>query len=197
MNFTGSEKMKRIKKTAIISAVLLVVCVLIYVIKPIYYRVYPFDRFTVNYTVSYNGEEVKCAEKYYRFNSDGSPESVRDTGKHRFKIRGGHYGEYNIGLIIRSKELYVMTDCDDSFLALEPFDFKFNYFNTNWWHITDMHIYIDFLKVDGEWYADCKQVITEPDSDESGRTHTETFSCRVLLRDVNNYDYLPLSDVNG
>ena len=90
-----------------------------------------------------------------------------------------------------------MTDCDDSFLALEPFDFKFNYFNTNWWHITDMHIYIDFLKIDGEWYADCKQVITEPDVDESGRTHTDTYECRVLLKDVNNYEYLPLSDVNG
>lgn len=188
--------MKKLKKIAIAVAAVILICTLIYTIKPIYYRVYPFDRFMVNYTVSYNGERVRGEERYHRFEDD-EKKIIQGRDKGKFKIRGGHYGEYNIGFVIRSKELYVMTDCDDSFLALEPFDFKFNYFNTNWWHITDMHIYIDFLKIDGEWYADCKQVITEPDVDESGRTHTDTYKCRVLLKDVNNYEYLPLSDVNG
>ncbi|MBQ5591736.1 MAG: hypothetical protein IIU80_02195 [Clostridia bacterium] len=188
-------KKKKIKKSVIAAAALLIVCVLVYTVKPIYYRVYPFDRFTVNYTVSYNGERVRCEERYYSYEDEKTVVPGKDRGK--FKIRGSKYGTYDIGFIVRSKALYIMADYDEIFLALEPFDFKFNYFNTNWWHITDMHIYIDFLKIDGEWYADCKQVITEPDVDESGRTHTDTYECRVLLKDVNNYDYLPLSDANG
>ena len=188
-------KKKHFKKAGIAVAAVLIACVLIYTVKPIYYRVYPFNRFTVDYVISYNGEEVECSDKYCLY--DNGEETVRNVGKSRFKTRGGKYGDYKIGLTVRSKALYVMADCDDIFLGLEDFKFRFDYFNTNWWHITDFKIYVNFVNADGEWYADCKQVITEPDVDESGKTHTDTFEGRFLLKDINNYDSLPLSDANG
>lgn len=184
--------MKNSKKISIALAVIFLVCTLVYTIKPIYYRVYPFDRFTVNYTISYNGEEVRCKEKYYCFEDDNKI-PVRKTGKNRFKIRGGAYGIYNIGFVVDTKSLYALTDYNEDFLAIEPFDCSFRYFNTNWWHITDIDIYIDFFEADNEWYANCKMVITEPDVDESGRVHTDTLKGTFLVRDINNYDHLPLS----
>lgn len=183
--------MKSSKKIGIGLAVIFLVCTLIYTIKPIYYRVYPFDRFTVNYTISYNGKEVKCTEKYCRY--EDSNETVHKTRKNSFKTRGGKYGVYDIGFVVNSKSLYTLTDYNEDFLAIEPFDCCFSYFNTNWWHITDIDIYIDFFEADGEWYADCKMVITEPDVDESGRVHTDTLKGTFLVRDINNYDHLTLS----
>ncbi len=193
MNFTENKKFKKI---GIGLAVALLVCILIYIIKPIYYRVYPFDRFTVNYNISYNGEEVDCKEKYYSY-EDAEYQAVRNTGSKRFKIRGGSYGPYTIGLVVKPNDLYAATD-DDVFLSVQDdFKFSFYYFNTNWWHITDINIDIKFIELDGEWYVECKQVITEPDVDESGRTHTDAYEGKFLLKDINTYKYLPLSDEDG
>ena len=187
--------MNKGKKIGISLAAFVLVCLMIYAIKPVYYRVYPFSRLTVTYAISYNGEEVNCKETYYSFeDSDHTP--ALNIGKHSFKIRSSNYGMYDIGFIVDSKLLYGLTDYDETFLALDDFDFRFNYFNTNWWHITDIDIYIEFVKIDGEWYAECRQVITEPDIDESGKTHTNTYKGKVLLKEINNYKYIPLSDVN-
>lgn len=187
--------MKKSKKIGIGLAVVILVGLLTYTIKPIYYRVYPFNRFTITYAVNYNGEEVRCAERYFSFEDDEHI-TVRNTGKRSFKIRGGNYGRYTIGLVVDPKTLYGVTDCDETFLSLDDFNFRFDYFNTNWWHITDIEIYIEFVKIDGEWHAEYKQVITEPDIDESGKTHTDVYEGKILLKDINNYNYLPLSDTN-
>lgn len=178
MSFT---KNKQIKKIGIGLAAALLVCILIDIVKPIYYRVYPFDRFTVNYNISYNGEEVSCAEKYYRF--EDSRKNVRNAGKHRFKIHGGDYGEYEIGLVVDNETLYGMTE-DDIFLTFEDFEFKIVYFNANSWHITDIDINIEIVNKNGEWCAVYKVNYTEPDIDESGKTITESIEGEVLLKNL-------------
>ena len=64
MNFTESDTMKKFKRLGIVLAAVIVLCTLIYTIKPIYYRVYPFDRFTVNYTVSYNACSFNVSHQF-------------------------------------------------------------------------------------------------------------------------------------
>ena len=194
MNFTESDTMKKFKRLGIVLAAVIVLCTLIYTIKPIYYRVYPFDRFTVNYTVSYNGEEVKCREIYCLYEDEAV--SVRKSGAHRLKIRGGQYGIYDISFVVNTKSLYTLTDYNEDFLAIEPFDCRFRYFNTNWWHITDFDIHIDCFEADGEWYAKCIMNVSEPDADESGKVNNYTYEGTFPMREINNYEYLPLSDLN-
>lgn len=173
--------MRKIKIFIIALLVAVVSFVFMLTAVPIYHRIYPFSRFTINYSIMLNGENVECSEQYYYFEED--KKTVLDNDKGKFKIKGGDYGIYNFGLVADNEEMYNKTN-DEYFMDADDLDFKFVFFNTNSWHIADIDVDIQIKETDGEWYATCYVEYTYPHIDETGRRVTESKEEKIKLDDL-------------
>ena len=142
---------------AILFVFILVICAFNY--KWIYYRFYPFDRITGEYEISVNGNKINSIEEYYEYAKSGKIRLENDT--ENFKIKGGKYGRYEIGFVLSEDILYKLTN-DEIFKGKGNIDLSFSYFNTNWWHISDLDIEIDLVKENGEWYVCYDLKLEEP-----------------------------------
>lgn len=174
--------MNKKKKIAIALVSIILICLLVYIVKPIYYRIYPFNRFTVEYNISCEGNRVECSERYYMTDSDRKANiKGKDNGK--LKIKGGVYGIYDFVFVVDNETMYNITE-DKFFLDTEDLKFKINYFNTNSWHITKISVDIEITNINGEWYAVYQKSVTEPQSDMTSKTVTEKHESKVPLKDL-------------
>ena len=79
-----------------------------------------------------------------------------------FSIKGGEYGSYNISFVLDNKMLFRLTG-DTIFETYEANPvLTFQYFNTNWWHVTEMTLIAEIILVDDEWVVNTKVVYSEP-----------------------------------
>ncbi len=132
----------------VVLAALLLICACNY--KWIYYRIYPFDRITGEYEISVNGHEIDAVEKYYMY--DESDRISLKNSAEEFHIKGGKYGRYSLGFVLDSDVLFKLTN-DDKFKESDNIDLSVVYFNSNWWHISELDIEIDIVKENDEWYV--------------------------------------------
>lgn len=168
---------------AIALAFVLVICAFNY--EWIYYRVYPFDRITGEYEISVNGKEINNIDEYYEFENSGKLRLENDT--ENFKIKGGKYGGYKIGFLINEDTLYELTN-DETFKGNDNIDLSITYFNTNWWHISELDIEIDIVKDNGEWCVCYDVELEEPL--EGFEPYTSSIAKKIKLSDVNNVEIL-------
>lgn len=168
-------KKKIIAFTAVIIVALFVVIAFNY--KPIYYRLYPLDRITGTYSIKLNHGRITCSEPYYEYGGNDNKIKLENAAEN-FKIRAGKYGSYKIGFVIHSNDLYRITN-DPYFLGKDDIDLSVVYFNTNWWHITNIDIEIDIREENDEWYAFYVIAFTEPT--EEGNIVSNTVSQNVKL----------------
>lgn len=173
--------MAKKKKFAVTLISIILICLLIYTVKPIYYRVYPFNRFTVEYNISCEGKQVEYIKRYCVTDWDERIIKGKDDGK--FKVRGGVYGNYDFIFVVDNETLYNITK-DKFFLDSNDINLKTTYQNFNEWHITKISVDIEIIRIDGEWYAVYQKSVTEPLSDMTSKTVTEKSENKVPLKDL-------------
>lgn len=173
--------MAKKKKIAVILISIVLICLLIYTVKPVYYRVYPFNRFTVEYNISCEGNQVECIERYCVTDWDKRIIKGKDDGK--FKVRGGVYGNYDFIFVVDNETLYNITE-DKVFLDSNDINLKTTYQNFNEWHITKISVDVEIIRIDGEWYAVYQKSVTEPQSDMTSKTVTEKSENKVPLKEL-------------
>ncbi len=171
------------KKIILILTTILVFVLLIcaFNYKWIYYRFYPFDRITGEYEISVNGKEINVIDEYYQYGNDGKIRLPNDT--ENFKIKGGKYGRYEIGFVLSGDVLYKITN-DEKFKECEDIDLSIAYFNTNWWHISELDIEINIVKDNKEWYVCYNVELEEPL--ENFQITTFSVSKKIKLDEVHN-----------
>ena len=149
---------KRLLILAALFVAALIICAFNY--KWIYYRIYPFDRITGEYEISVNGKEIDTVDEYY---------------------------EYEIGFVLSEEVLYKLTN-DERFKGNGIVDLSIAYFNTNWWHISELDIDIDIVKNNDEWYVCYDVELEEPL--ESLQITTSKVSKKIKLDEVDNAEIL-------
>ena len=164
---------------SVIMAIVLVICAFNY--QWIYYRFYPFDRITGEYEISINDKEIDSVDEYYEYENDGKIRLENDT--ENFKIKGGSYGTYTIGFVLKGDMLYQLTN-DERFIEYGDVDLSIDYFNTNWWHISNLDIEFDVVKENGEWYVLCDAKLKEPTEDF--KIVTSNKSRKIKLDEIKN-----------
>lgn len=169
------------KKIAVTIISIVLICLLIYTVKPIYYRVYPFNRFTVEYNISCEGNQVECIERYCV--TDWDEIIIKGKDDCKFKVRGGVYGNYDFVFVVDNETLYNITK-DKVFLDSNDINLKTTYQNFNEWHITKISVDIEIIRIDGEWYAVYQKSVTEPQSDMTSKTVTEKSENKVPLKEL-------------
>lgn len=181
------ERRNKMKKIFIILGIfltlVLTICAFNY--KWIYFRFYPFDRITGEYEISLNGKEINTVDEYYKHENNDKIRLENDT--ENFKIKGGKYGRYEIGFVINEDTLYKLTD-DETFKGNGDIDLSIAYFNTNWWHISELDIEINIVKENDEWYVYYDVELEEPL--ENFKITTSNISKKIKLSDVNNAEIL-------
>ena len=168
---------------SIIIAVVLVICAFNY--KWIYYRFYPFDRITGEYDISLNGKQINSIDEYYEYENSGKIRLENDT--ENFKIKGGKYGRYEIGFVLSEDTLYKLTN-DEKFKGNRNLDLSIAYFNTNWWHISELDIEINIVKDNGEWYVCYDVELEEPL--ENFEIATSKVSKKIKLSELDSAEIL-------
>ena len=168
---------------AIIIAVVLVICAFNY--KWIYYRFYPFDRITGEYEISVNGKKINDIDEYYEYENGGKIRLENDT--ENFKIKGGKYGRYEIGFVLSEDSLYKLTN-DEQFKENGNVDLSIAYFNTNWWHISELDIEINIVKDNDEWYVCYDVELEEPL--ENIQIATSNVSKKIKLSEIDSSEIL-------
>ncbi len=166
-----------------IFAFVLLICALNY--KWIYYYCYPFDRITGEYEISVNDIDIDAIDEYYQYENDGKVRLSNDT--ENFKIKGGNYGRYEIGFMLSGDVLYETTN-DEKFKECEDIDLSIAYFNTNWWHISELDIEINIVKDNNEWYVCYNVELEEPL--ENFQITTSGVSKKIKLDEVRNTEIL-------
>ena len=129
-----------LKGTAATVLIFLVIgMVVIYFCKPVYYRLYPWDRIsgTVHVTMDGRAYELK-PDSFGEYIYEGdAPKpmniSILNDGSAEIGIKGGGYGEYSTELRIASPEIRI---------GLGTFQF-------NWWNVERFDLYIDIDTVNG------------------------------------------------
>lgn len=174
---------KRLLILAAMFVAALIICAFNY--KWIYYRIYPFDRITGEYEISVNGKEIDTVDEYYEYEIGGKIRLENDT--ENFKIKGGNYGRYEIGFVLSEEVLYKLTN-DERFKGNGIVDLSIAYFNTNWWHISELDIDIDIVKNNDEWYVCYDVELEEPL--ESLQITTSKVSKKIKLDEVDNAEIL-------
>ncbi|MBO4951269.1 MAG: hypothetical protein J6E38_09725 [Clostridia bacterium] len=174
---------KRFLILLIFIIVLLIICAFNF--KWIYYRLYPFDRITGEYEISVNGKEINPVGEYYEYGNSGKIRLENDTES--FKIKGGEYGRYEIGFVLSGDTLYQLTN-DKQFKDGGNVDLSIIYYNTNWWHISELDIEIDIVKDNDEWYVCYNLELEEPL--ENFKTTTSNLSKKIKLAEINNTEIL-------
>lgn len=148
------------KLLLLVLSVLILVIIALVCREWLYYRIYPFDRFTCMYSVELDGNKVKPKDIYYKY--EGNYQKNFDVNSDTFKIKGGSYGAYGIYFVFDNEALYNITG-DIYFKECDDVEFLVKYMNSNSWHITDMDIKMDFVNENDSWFIMC--II---DVDESG-----------------------------
>lgn len=151
----------------------------------IYYRLYPFDRITGTFSVKLNNKEITTLEQYYEYENNGKIRLENDTKK--FDIKAGKYGRYKIGFIVSNDELNKVTN-DKYFLEIDDVDLSVTYFNTNWWHVTQIDIEVDFINEKDEWYVIYNVEYTEPT--EEGLHITNKILKKIEFDELQNEEML-------
>ena len=178
------NKMKKIFLIlAIVIAFVLAICAFNY--KWIYYHFYPFDRITGEFEISLNGKEINAFDEYYEYENGGKIRLENDT--ENFKIKGGKYGKYEIGFVINGATLYKLTN-DEKFKGNGNIDLSIAYFNTNWWHISELDIEINIVKDNGEWYVGFDVELEEPL--ENFNVTTSNVSKKIKLSEIDTAEIL-------
>ena len=168
---------------AIIIAVVLVICAFNY--KWIYYRFYPFDRITGEYEISVNGKKINDIDEYYEYENGGKIRLENDT--ENFKIKGGKYGRYEVGFVLSEDTLYKLTN-DEQFKENGNVDLSIAYFNTNWWHVSELDIEINIVKDNDEWYVCYDVELEEPL--ENFEITTSNVSKKIKLSEIGTVEVL-------
>jgi len=138
------------KVVRLLSAVAVLIMIIVsFNYKWLYYHLYPFDRITGTYSITVNGEKIYPIEEYYVTETGGKIRLENDTKS--FKTKGG-YGMQGIGFIVDNDILYKITN-DDRFKECDDVDLNISYFNTNEWHLIEFDIKIDIVDEADKWYA--------------------------------------------
>ena len=168
---------------AIVIAFVLAICAFNY--KWIYYRFYPFDRITGEFEISLNGKEINAVDEYYEYENGGKIRLENDT--ENFKIKGGKYGRYEIGLVLNEDTLYKLTN-DEKFRGNGNIDLSIVYFNTNWWHISELDIEINIVEDNDEWFVCYDVALEEPM--ENFNVTTSNVSKKIKLSEIDTAEIL-------
>ena len=183
-NFERSVGMKKIFLIlAIVIAFVLAICAFNY--KWIYYRFYPFDRITGEFEISLNGKEINAVDEYYEYENGGKIRLENDT--ENFKIKGGKYGRYEIGFVLNEDTLYKLTN-DEKFRGNGNIDLSIVYFNTNWWHISELDIEINIVEDNDEWFVCYDVALEEPM--ENFNVTTSNVSKKIKLSEIDTAEIL-------
>lgn len=183
-NFERSVGMKKIFLIlAIVIAFVLAICAFNY--KWIYYRFYPFDRITGEFEISLNGKEINAVDEYYEYGNGGKIRLENDT--ENFKIKGGKYGRYEIGFVLNEDTLYKLTN-DEKFRGNGNIDLSIVYFNTNWWHISELDIEINIVEDNDEWFVCYDVALEEPM--ENFNVTTSNVSKKIKLSEIDTAEIL-------
>ena len=178
------NKMKKIFLIlAIVIAFVLAICAFNY--KWIYYHFYPFDRITGEFEISLNGKEINAVDEYYKYENGGKIRLENDT--ENFKIKGGKYGRYEIGFVLNEDTLYKLTK-DEKFRGKGNIDLSIVYFNTNWWHISELDIEINIVEDNDEWFVCYDVALEEPM--ENFNVTTSNVSKKIKLSEIDTAEIL-------
>lgn len=122
------ERKKELKVTLVtLLSVVLIISVICFLYKPIYYRLYFGDRIKGTISVIVDGEAYELQPKEIQ----GSDElDISDNGVAELSIHGGEYGGYPI---------YVYLDTAD----IETQSIRINCFQHNWWNVTEFKFNIE------------------------------------------------------
>ena len=173
------------KKVFLILSIIFVLVICAFNYKWIYYRFYPFDRITGEYEISVNGKEIETVDEYYEYEIGGKIRLENDT--ENFAIKGGKYGRYEIGFVLSEDVLYKLTN-DEKFKENGSIDLSIVYFNTNWWHISELDIEINIVKESDDWYV-CYDVKLEKPL-ENPEITTSNISKKIKLSEIGNAEIL-------
>lgn len=168
---------------SIVFAFVLAICAFNY--KWMYYHFYPFDRITGEYEISLNGKEINAIDEYYKYENGGKIRLENDT--ENFKIKGDKYGRYEIGFVLEEDVLYKLTN-DEKLKECGDIDLSIAYFNTNWWHISELDIEINIVKDNNEWYVCYDVELEEPM--ETFNVTTSNVSKKIKLSEIDTAEIL-------
>jgi len=135
------RKRQILKGTAVTVLIFLVIgMAVIYFCKPVYYRLYPWDRIsgTVHVTIDGRAYELK-PESFggYIYGGDDVPKpmniNISNDGSAEIGIKGGGYGDYSTELRTASPEIMI---------GMGTFQF-------NWWNVERFDLYVDIDTVNG------------------------------------------------
>lgn len=117
----------RRRKGIAIAAVILVLCSAVCILyKPVYYRLYPFDRIQGNIQVTVDGQACTLSEESF---TDCRRVKPQNDGSAHIGIKAGEYGAYAFLLNIEELEQPVTVRC----------------YQHNWWNVwnLDLQVHID------------------------------------------------------
>lgn len=117
-------------------------------------RLYLGDRITGTFSMAIEGNKYVPVNKTIKFEGKKSPLL---TDGDNFRFRGGNYGIYEIESLIENKALFKATN-DPIFLKYgDKTQYTISYYNTDWWHITNIKVNADIIKdKNGEWIINTK-----------------------------------------
>lgn len=152
-------------------------------------RLYLGDRFTGAFSMTVSGIPYVPTDATVEYENQGTQRLATD-GAGQFRIKGGSYGNYQIGFILDNNKLYELTN-HPLFKAysLSP-TLTFRYMNVNWWHVTEMILTANMSLSDGHWTLDCQAVYKEStenggfaeDTVEKSFTYDEVISGNGVIR---------------
>lgn len=135
---------KKAKKTTVIIVILVTVVIsaaFCFFCKPVYYRIYPFDRIKGNIHIRINKQPLSPENiSFYNKNRCDDISVKTKDNKSYVSVKGGKYGGYSFAIDIPeiNKPVEVCV------------------FQANWWNTTDFSLNIDIDNINNEvgyyWY---------------------------------------------
>ncbi|MDP4121133.1 MAG: hypothetical protein Q8876_08805 [Bacillota bacterium] len=120
-----------------------------YLYKPIYYRVYPFDRIKGTISVSVNGKATAVDSSSLKCISGNNGHqrvsvSVIKDNLLKFSTNAGVYDSYYFEFSLNDKSL------PKEILEQKP---SFKYLNTCWYRVSTLNFKINYVKINSKWIA--------------------------------------------
>ncbi|MDP4120683.1 MAG: hypothetical protein Q8876_06495 [Bacillota bacterium] len=164
------KKHKKIILTILVLfAIFSIASATIYSYKPLYYKIYPFDRIKGTVSITINGKPATIDSNSFTCSRDSKEHvsvSSNDDGSINFSTKGGSYGIYFFKLLLNnnsiSKELPAKI-------------IYFNYYNRFWYNVANVDIHFDIKKKSDKWITKT----TEKDTvlnQNTFKTYTENLS---------------------
>ena len=127
---------------------------------PLRYYFHLGDRITGTLDITVSGISYVPEIQMVEFENQGAQRLHVDMSG--FSIKGGEYGPYKISFVLENEMLFRLTG-DMIFETYEANPIlTFQYFNTNWWHVTEMTLIAEIILVDDDWVVYTKVVYREP-----------------------------------